>query len=107
MKPETKRAECSRYYQRLATTEDYIGEDRVDEMVVTIKLVILAGSVEEFQDGEKGVSRRREECGWLDVNKSYTDPSAGGAKAIRDEGKYGLTCRYTSGENRMRDKRSG
>ena len=31
--------------------------------------------------------------------KSYTDPSAGGAKAKRDEeGKYGLTCRYISGE---------
>ena len=39
--------------------------------------------------------------------KSYTDPSAGGAKAIRDEGKYGLTCRHISGENRMCDKRSG
>ena len=71
------------------------------KMIVTIKLVTL---VEECG----AVARRREECWWLDANKSYTDPSAGGAKAKRDEeGKYRLTYRDTSGENRMRDKRLG
>ena len=58
---------------RIEEGRNYIGEDRVDEMVVTIKLVILAEKsggfktarrVKVFQDDEKSedVSRRREEC---------------------------------------------
>ena len=66
---------------RIEEGRNYIGEDRVDEMVVTIKLVIFAEKcggvsarrVEVFKTTRRVLMAGRE--------KSYTDPSAGGAKA--------------------------
>ena len=63
---------------RIEEGRNYIGEDRVDEMVVTTQLVILAEEcggvsarrVEVFQDGEKSVD------GWTRTRATQTPQRA-------------------------------